>query len=312
MARIVLVHGIDNQRETEDGIRAAWIPALAGGVRLAGRGDLADRLQFPTNDPARIDVRVAYYGHLFRAPDVQGARDDLDDLTADQAALAAALLTEWLERVAERAPDESASAVQASRALDLVRDPEAVGAQGVGNATRTILRTLARLPLVARPGMAFVERFLITTLKQVTRYLTEEDLRDQVRQIVLDRLDVDTAVLIGHSLGSVVAYECAHRLPRPLPLLVTLGSPLGLRTIVADRLDPPPSFPRAVQTWLNHANLEDVVAADPDLHPLSGRSVPEGSRLVCSRYQEPGGNPHDPRTYLGRKAVGRATVGALT
>src|SRR6516225_8981118 len=47
-----------------------------------------------------------------------------------------------------------------------------------------------------------------------------------------------------HSLGSVVAYEATQELEHPLPLLITLGSPLGLNTIVYQRLRPqPPSFP---------------------------------------------------------------------
>ena len=79
--------------------------------------------------------------------------------------------------------------------------------------------------------------------------------------------------------GSVIAYECAHLLEYPLPLLVTFGSPLGLRTIVTDRLNPPPSFPQKVAVWLNVANREDVVAAEPDLRPLFARDLPAPSRF---------------------------------
>lgn len=302
MSRIVMVHGIDNQNEGEDLIRSSWIDALAGGLRLIDRDDLADRLKLPSTDPARIDVRVAYYGHLFRAPDIQGDPADLDDLTPAQAATAEALAAEWLGRVAERAPAESPSAVQAERALAMTRDPQLV--QGAGNVLRMTIKTLARLPFIARPGMFLVERTLITTLRQVTRYLTEPPLREQIRGIVLNRVD-DTTILIGHSLGSVVAYECAHRLPAPLPLMATIGSPLGLRTIVTDRLDPTPSHPPLVDRWLNVANLEDVVAAEPDLRPLFG------GRVACARFQEPGGNPHDARMYLGREPIARAVAEAL-
>jgi len=158
--------------------------------------------------------------------------------------------------------------------------------------------------------MFLVERTLVTTLRQVTRYLTEPALRDRIRKIVLNRVDGETTILIGHSLGSVVAYECAHRLSAPLPLLTTIGSPLGLRTIVTERLDPPPSFPPLVQAWLNHANLEDVVAAEPDLAPLFGRDVPVASRLICSHYQDPT-QPHRSETYLGREIIARAVAGAL-
>ena len=99
MATIVLVHGNDNQRESADLIESSWLRP-GGGVRLAARGDLADRLWPPRSRPDLIDCRAAYYGDLFRSPDRQGDGDDLRDLSADQAALAEALALEWLERVA--------------------------------------------------------------------------------------------------------------------------------------------------------------------------------------------------------------------
>ena len=114
-----------------------------------------------------------------------------------------------------------------------------------------------------------------------------------------------------HSLGSVVAYECAHRLTHPLPLLVTLGSPLGLRTIVADRLRPPPSFPTQVTTWLNVANREDLVATEPDLRTLFARGIPDTSEFEGVWFSEKGKNPHRAETYLGRVSVGRSLEQAL-
>ncbi len=69
-------------------------------------------------------------------------------------------------------------------------------------------------------------------------YLTDEQVRAYALDKVAKLIDPDTRVLVGHSLGSVVAYEAAHRLAQPLPLLVTLGSPLGLRTIIYERLRP--------------------------------------------------------------------------
>jgi hypothetical protein len=133
MAAIVLVHGIDNQREGADLIEAAWLPALAGGVRLAGRGDLADRLWPHRMGPDAIESRAAYYGALFRSPDLQGPSDDLDDVTPEQADLAHALALEWLTHLAERAQPESADRVQARRALDIAQDPAGAQAMGCGN-----------------------------------------------------------------------------------------------------------------------------------------------------------------------------------
>jgi len=42
MAVIVCVHGIDQQQQSADELEKEWLPALAGGIRMAGFGDLAD------------------------------------------------------------------------------------------------------------------------------------------------------------------------------------------------------------------------------------------------------------------------------
>jgi pimeloyl-ACP methyl ester carboxylesterase len=82
-------------------------------------------------------------------------------------------------------------------------------------------------------------------------------------------LDQHTKIVIGHSLGSVVAWEACEKRGLPLPGLVTLGSPLGLDTVVYPRLRPqPPQWPRGVHRWVNVAHPDDVIAAEPDLGPL--------------------------------------------
>src|SRR5205823_939673 len=120
MAAIVLVHGIDNQQLTHDGVEAEWLPALAGGVRLAGRPDLADRIWPPRSRPDAIECRSAYYGDLFRTPDQMGGAADLRELSPEQAAFAEEVALEWLGRIAGRAPVSSADGAQAQFALDLV------------------------------------------------------------------------------------------------------------------------------------------------------------------------------------------------
>jgi hypothetical protein len=311
MVSIVLVHGIDNEQLTPDGVEAEWLPALAGGVRLAGRTDFADRLWPPRSRPDAIESRSAYYGDLFRTPDQQGGAADLRELTPEQAAFAEGLALEWLGRIAERAPAPSADAAQARFALDLARNPEQIEAQGIRNVERQILKTLARNSWLARVGMTFAERFVVTALIQATRYLSDELIRAPAQQRVLDLVGDDTRVIVGHSLGSVVAYECAHRLTQPLPLLLTLGSPLGLRTILTDRLRPPPSFPPRVGRWVNVADREDVVAAELDLRPRFAGDLPASSRFESVLVNN-GSSPHSPVHYLGKIAVGGAISEALT
>ena len=73
------------------------------------------------------------------------------------------------------------------------------------------------------------------TLRQVRRYLQDPQLKAEVDQITAEVAGGAT-VLIGHSLGSVVAYEFLRQNPgHSVRLLLTLGSPLGLR-MVRDQL----------------------------------------------------------------------------
>jgi pimeloyl-ACP methyl ester carboxylesterase len=307
MAVIVFVHGIDNHRESADLIESTWLPALAGGVRLEGRGDLADRLWPPRSRPNSIDARAAYYGHLFRAMDQQESPDDLSNLPFKQQMVAEALAVDWLGHVAERADDGSDEAVQAQMTLQMASRTGEV--QGIGNILREVVRTLSQSSMFAGLGMN-VAGHLLPALAQVSRYLTDPSVRNQARRAVLDLVGPETRVIVGHSLGSVVAYECTHRLSHSVPLLVTVGSPLGLRSIVTERLDPTPSFPPKVDVWLNVANREDVIAAEPDLRPLFAADSTAATRFHGSRFEETT-KPHRAETYLGRQVVGRAVIEAL-
>ena len=75
---------------------------------------------------------------------------------------------------------------------------------------------------------------------------------------------------MGHSLGSVVAYDVLRIDPRSLqvPLYVTVGSPLGVRAI-RDQFKPLRS-PSAVQAWYNAFDERDVVA----LYALDATNFP--------------------------------------
>ena len=80
MTRIVCVHGVGQQHETESTLHLEWAPALCGGVQLAG-GELEE-----------YQVRCAAYGDLFRSPgralavgDPLIRAEDLDEFERDMA-----------------------------------------------------------------------------------------------------------------------------------------------------------------------------------------------------------------------------------
>ena len=80
-----------------------------------------------------------------------------------------------------------------------------------------------------------------------------------------------TRVLIGHSLGSVVAFEAAQTLDYPLPLSLRSGAHWAYIPSCTNGSSAAPRFPSAVRHWVNIADRNDIVAAEPDLAPLSGR-----------------------------------------
>ena len=288
MAPVVCVHGVGQQREAATTLHAVWAPALCGGVGLAG-GRLAE---------AR--VRCAFYGDLFRPPGRHLAAGDpllraeeLDVFERD-------LLAAWW---GEAARTDAAVIAPDARTL-AARTPRSV--QGA-------LRALSGSRFFAALG----QWALLGDLRQVRDYLHEPDIRRQARQRVTEAVGDDTRVLVGHSLGSVVAYEALCANPGwPVRMLVTLGSPLGIPNLIFDRLQPAPlpkghagtiprgRWPGPGRAWANVADRGDVVALVKDLRGAFGPGVD------CWVVDN-GATAHDAGPYLTAVQTGRAILKGL-
>jgi hypothetical protein len=304
MAAIVLVHGIAQEQYGADLLEAQWLPALAAGVRNAGHGEIADQL-WRAQRPGALETRMAFYGNAFLAPGAQGggaALDDDDELTEQ-------LATAWLATAAEQASDPRDRA-QAQRYLDN-SEQGAAGAQGFGRMARPAANALAKLKWFAPLGFGMAGKFVNRTLAQVTRYLSDPVLREFAQRQVLELIGPHTRLVIGHSLGSVVAYEALHRISQPAAL-VTLGSPMALQSIIYPRLLPqPPSVPAALISWDNLADRDDIVAAHLDLAPYFPPAP--GRAVIPTTHPEldNGASPHEAAHYLTKKSVGGIVAGAL-
>lgn len=313
MAAIVLVHGIAQELLSADSLENDWLPSLAGGLRNAGFNEIADRVWRDRTGPAGIETRMAFYGHLFLQRDLQGG--DPGDLTAEEQACAEKLADQWLTRAESRASKRKEKLVAAAE-LAYVRGEVGKEEAGPGKVIRKAINSLAKLRWFAPFGMDFAERFVIKALAQVTRYLTEESIRRNALNAVLDLTDAETKVIIGHSLGSVVAYEAAHMVQHPLPLLVTIGSPLGLDTIIYPRLRPqPPTYPPKALRWVNIADSDDFVAAEPDLTSFFSNGIPPTAKFEGAHTADNGSEPHNPRFYLTKAQLGKPvgeTLGAFS
>ncbi|OBJ97961.1 hypothetical protein [Mycobacterium sp. 1245852.3] len=307
MATIVLVHGIAQEQRSADSLEAQWIPALAGGVRSSGNPALADRL-WRNGRPGDIDVRMAYYGNKFLDEGAQGA-SPMVGLNEAALELAEELAKTWLETAAQCAGDDRDRCEAQNQLHVLTRGN--TGAMGPKATLRPAINGLARLRWFAPFGVGLAGRFVWRALAQVSRYLTDDETRAYAQQQVLERIGVDTRLVIGHSLGSVVAYEALHQADHPTALL-TLGSPLGLRTVVYDRLRPHPAHvPPTVTRWDNLVDRDDLVAAQLDLAPYFPPAAGSTIAPVTASSLDNGAEPHDAEHYLNKKTTGRIIGAAV-
>ncbi|MHA5052212.1 alpha/beta hydrolase [Streptomyces sp. SD15] len=308
--RLVFVHGIGGPRDPVAELDA-WLRALADGARAAGHSRrVLDLLR-----GWAADARFAYYGDLFGVPQAQGAASDGED----EADLVGELLLEALdERLAEPAADDEARALRRARA-QLV--PEG-GAQGPGAVARQVLtaaNTLLSLPGLRTFGGWASAGLMVGQLRQVARYLRRGE-RDEegltldarIRRRVEQNLDASGPTLVvAHSLGAVVSLETLHGHRGRVPLLVTLGSPIGMSAAVRPRIRPQPlQVPGPVERWLNFWDRDDLIAARPRLERVV-RANDRSVLPVTRRVDSDGVWVHPAATYLAQPAVAGPVVEAI-
>lgn len=259
---IVGVHGIAQQQVGRNQLRADWLAAAADGVERV------------TGYPAPgVEMDIAFYGDLFlpRSDGSKSSADPLADVDPDEADF----LTEFaVERVGQAA------------AVDVVRELD-----GQKGRVPRVLRT--PLALLAGGADLVVATKRVGVLRQVWRYQNDDDLASAVRTRVRE-VASHCRVLIGHSLGSIVAAECVLLGDVPTPdVLVTLGSPLGTRT-VGKRLRADLSG-ITTRRWANIYDPGDIVAAAGGLARFG----------AADAVVDNGNSPHSVERYLGKFETGR-------
>jgi hypothetical protein len=289
MAGIVGIHGIAQQFQGGHQLGSAWYDAVRDGLTAAGCRPAAEAL-------APADVRIAFFGDLFRPPGSMAGHEPPFSAADVRAGAERDLLTAFYQAAVGQDPSLGA--------------PE--GAMGAGRAAvQVMLAGLARRPTFARAA----QRAFIGNLKQVTAFLQDPAVKQEALARVRELVGDDTVAVIGHSLGSVVAYEyLCHDRPATVKLLVTLGSPLGIPNVVFDRLTPAPvrglgAWPGGVATWVNVADPDDLVALRKDLAPLF--PGPGAGRAVTDRLVDNGDEPHAAGRYLNSRQTGSALGDAL-
>jgi hypothetical protein len=286
--RLLLVHGRSQQGLDPDTLKAEWMATLARGAAAQG-----------LTVPGDVDVAFPFYG------------DKLDDytrqygipLTSDTTARGTQLDDEFLvfQAALAEAIRERAGITDAQVDAEYGDNPQPRGPLNL-KWVQAVLRAIDKNV----PGMN--QKTLEVFTRDVFLYTTRPGVRDEIDRIVASKLTEQPTVVIGHSLGSVVAYSVlsTDRRALQIPLFVTVGSPLAVRAI-RDQFRPLRS-PMTVAAWYNAFDPRDVVA----LYPLDARNFPVQPAIVNhGTVRNSTDNRHGITGYLDDREVAKRVLDSL-
>lgn len=266
--RVLFVHGRSQQNKDPAQLQQSWSRALRDGASKAGVAAEDGRFYFPYYGDllarhAGLSTGIGQIDQVVRSSRGQDNAARVYDELINEYSETAAVRAQVSEGFPSGLPQVGGRPVRRASGddLDLVERGERL------NAVLRVAEALA-------PGLG---DFVVKTLSDVATYLSDKDARSAVLDCV-ERSAREAAglaqdgpfVVVAHSLGSVVAHDLftSRALP-PVDLFVTLGSPLGVRSVytrllgwsdASSKLWPPP-----VRRWVNASDPGDLVALVPAL-----------------------------------------------
>lgn len=287
-SKLLLVHGRGQEGQDPALLKSEWIEALNRG---------ADKLGLAL--PGGIDVAFPYYGDTLDnfarqldiplASDIQ-ARGEVGD-------------NNFLEFQAKFADDVRQSAGITDAQVDAEYGPNP---KPKGPLNWEWVQAI--LSAIDKHGGGMGQKTLEIFTRDVYLYTNRAGVRDEIDRIVASQLTEEPTVVVGHSLGTVVSYSVLRSDRRRLrvPLYVTVGSPLGVRS-VRDHFRPL-RFPPPVEAWYNAFDDRDVVA----LYPLDAANFPVQPGIENDgAVKNHAANRHGIVGYLDDPDVARHVLDAL-
>lgn len=290
--KLVMLHGRSQEDKDPEKLRHTWVTSLHQGALKAG-------LELPLQ---RHDIVFPYFGDALR--DVSNAEaDSLALITIAEPHLnedefKCQILGECLDNVGvteEVIAEEASPEVQASGPLSVP----------------WIQRGLELLDRFAPQVSAATLRYVA---EDVALYLQDEQVRNYIEHGVAKAFeacgDDPNIVVVGHSFGSIVAYNMLRKrnvVKTPVRALVTIGSPLAVKAI--HRALRPIAYPPDVDSWFNAYDEDDAVALFPldrshfgDAQPIKNYGGVDNDTL----------NQHGIRGYLSDRVVATHIIQELT
>lgn len=292
--RMILIHGINQEEKSSVIIRDQWVSTLNETYAKCRDGDS------PLGGLKRIDA--AFYGDLLAKFAAAGVTDEAIALGNDER-------SDGLAEFGTAALEQMAARIGVTeQQIQAELGPQAI-AHGAGY-NKAWIKAIARAIERVSPWKGTLALRLIT---QAHAYIRNQTVHDAVNAAVAPLFEDDEpAIVVSHSLGTIVAYSLLrefadedHNRPRHSPLLVTLGSPLGIDSVYT-AFTPPRTRPPDVVRWVNAADPDDFVALRPeltsDMYSGVDRNIPD-----CHN----GPKSHSIVGYLGNQDVAEEIAAAI-
>jgi hypothetical protein len=289
--RLIFVHGRDQQGMDPAVLKSLWLAALQRG---------ADSLHRQL--PLSLDVSFPFYGDVLYKytsdPDIPLTTNDIQargDANADY---------KFLEFEAAVADQLRKGAGISDDAVDAEygNEPAPRGPQN-WKWVQALVRVLDK------HGGGASGDFIETFMRDVYLYAYRGGVRNEIDAKVAPSFTEEPAIVVAHSLGSVVAYNILRTDRRPLhvPLLVTVGCPLAIRAIRSQFA--PIAFPRPpVNSWSNASDPRDIVA----LYPLDATNFPVSPAITnYTKVSNHTDNRHGIDGYLDDPTVAKWILDSL-
>lgn len=280
---ILMIHGIGQEASTKDELLKKWAESLHS-------------VQSGLLDGASVEM--AYYGTTL-ADWTNGKAKNAVGMGAESTAVDVGDMDElkFFNTVMEEfASDHGIGEAEIESAIE-------VAGNNVVPMDNFIARRLVGLLRVVEKISPAKGSLLLRIIKQGYTYLSSPGAAKAVDSIVRPLLQRSPQVLITHSLGTVIAFKLLREMEEKgtevqIPLLITMGSPLGLDAFKA-KLGAPRRKPVFVEQWINFYDPSDFVALGKPLNKDNFASNIDNDGTVDNKTL----NAHGIVGYLPHKGV---------
>lgn len=239
--KLLFVHGRSQGGKNPDTLKSVWLEALDKGLNKAG-----------LKRSKQVEVAFPFYG------------DRLDEFVADfQLPADPAIVPKgspvFDDYAAFRA--EVAEEIRQQKGISDADVRAEAGQLPTEKGLQNWAWVQAIIRLLDRNVVAVSEGTIEVFLRDVFLYSRRKAVQAEINKIVAKEMTSDISVVVGHSLGSVVAYNVLRARSAKVPLFITVGSPLAIRAIRSSLS--PLSNPAGKGGWYNAYDPTDVVSLYP-------------------------------------------------